>query len=521
MHAIFKRFSAAPRAWALILIGGVVLIRLVALILADPGLGPDEAQYWRWSRHLDWGYFSKPPLIAWMIAATTSVFGNAEWAVRLYAPFMHGLAAWFLFLLGRRMHDDAVGGWAAALYLLMPGVWLSSGLVSTDGLLLPCWSAGLYLLWRQREEASWLRAAFLGLAIGLAFLAKYAALYFLAGIGLAVVLDAPTRSALLKPATLATLIVAAALIAPNFMWNAANDFATVSHTAENTKWGDAALNLEHFPEFILDQMAVFGPLSFLILIGGLVFILPATDRSSARSDVWLLCFILPVLAIIAVQAVISRAHANWAASAYPAASVLVAAWAARANWGALMKTGVVIHAVVGVLFMALSISPTFADAVGAGHMFKRARAWPETVALLDRKAEEIGAVEIALDERENWHGLDYYGARARPPLDKRVSIWRRHDAPHSFAEAEAQVTSDPDALVLVASVRDDFTARMRDDFAVFEPLGPAAIELGNGRERRFCLFRARGYAPVERTAEYEASRRGLREDCFEAPVKKK
>ena len=24
----------------------------------------DEAQYWTWAQHLDWGYFSKPPGIA-------------------------------------------------------------------------------------------------------------------------------------------------------------------------------------------------------------------------------------------------------------------------------------------------------------------------------------------------------------------------------------------------------------------------------------------------------------------------
>ena len=30
-------------------------------------LYPDEAQYWLWSRTLDFGYFSKPPMVAWTI----------------------------------------------------------------------------------------------------------------------------------------------------------------------------------------------------------------------------------------------------------------------------------------------------------------------------------------------------------------------------------------------------------------------------------------------------------------------
>src|SRR5262245_33053163 len=110
-----------PAATVALVIALLVAIR-IAIIAATPlELGPDEAQYWRWSRTLDWGYYSKPPLIAWTIAASTALFGDAEWAVRLAAPILHGLAAWFLFLLGRKAFDLRVGIWSAAIYLLMPG----------------------------------------------------------------------------------------------------------------------------------------------------------------------------------------------------------------------------------------------------------------------------------------------------------------------------------------------------------------------------------------------------------------
>ena len=38
-------------------------------------LAPDEGHYWDWSRHLDWSYYSKGPLIAWIIRAGCEVFG--------------------------------------------------------------------------------------------------------------------------------------------------------------------------------------------------------------------------------------------------------------------------------------------------------------------------------------------------------------------------------------------------------------------------------------------------------------
>ena len=48
------------------------------------------------------------------------------------------------------------GSWAGLFtviaYSLMPGVVLSSGVISTDGVLFPFWALALYLFWRLREE---------------------------------------------------------------------------------------------------------------------------------------------------------------------------------------------------------------------------------------------------------------------------------------------------------------------------------------------------------------------------------
>ena len=39
-------------------------------------LSEDEAHYWLWSEHLDYGYYSKPPGIAWVIWGTLRVGGR-------------------------------------------------------------------------------------------------------------------------------------------------------------------------------------------------------------------------------------------------------------------------------------------------------------------------------------------------------------------------------------------------------------------------------------------------------------
>ncbi len=67
--------SSAAWRTVLVLAGALTALRLAALFLTPLELYPDEAQYWLWSRTLDWGYVSKPPMIAWLIAATTRIGG--------------------------------------------------------------------------------------------------------------------------------------------------------------------------------------------------------------------------------------------------------------------------------------------------------------------------------------------------------------------------------------------------------------------------------------------------------------
>lgn len=528
------------------IIVALTALRLAGLLITPLNLGPDEAQYWRWGKEFDWGYWSKPPLIGWAIGATTRLFGDAEWAVRFMAPLSHGFGAIMLLLLGRSMFDARVGAAAALVYILMPGVTLSSAVISTDGLLLPLWSLGLLMLWRLRTgEGSWFSAVGLGVALGLGFLAKYAMIYFIVGMALALIMDRPLRQALFNLKGLIVLLIGAAIFAPHMAWNAANSFKTVSHTADNANWGGDLLNFENALKFLTDQMGVFGPITFLALLGGLI------GFSQGPSAWWrqdrerfLLAFILPPLTVILIQAVISRAHANWAAAAYPAASVLVVAWLFRARgaawiWPALagliflaaltipglgwtfrivfgttlagvilataygfrfrlsglVWAAIVLHGVVGAMFTVAAISPpNVAASLGLANAFKRTRAWEETTAMLAAKAEEVGATAIMFDERENYHGLDYYGRNGFPVP---IRSWRVGETAKSFAE-EFTLQPGEDEIVLVASMRKNHQSEMEADFRSFTPAGQLSIDLTGGKTRVFDLFIASGYEPVPR-----------------------
>ena len=101
-------FPKSPEARLTLGILALLLTVRVAGVIASPlNLYADEAQYWRWSQDLAWGYYSKPPMIAWVIYVSTAVFGDTEWAVRIAAPFLHTAAAGFIFLAGRAIRPAA------------------------------------------------------------------------------------------------------------------------------------------------------------------------------------------------------------------------------------------------------------------------------------------------------------------------------------------------------------------------------------------------------------------------------
>lgn len=66
-----------------VVLTAIVLLRTGAMLASGAGLHVDEAQYWDWSRHLAWGYWSKPPGIAALIAASTTLAGDGVLGVRL------------------------------------------------------------------------------------------------------------------------------------------------------------------------------------------------------------------------------------------------------------------------------------------------------------------------------------------------------------------------------------------------------------------------------------------------------
>jgi hypothetical protein len=471
----------------------ITAFRIAILALSPINLHPDEAQYWAWAQSLEWGYFSKPPLIAWAIAASTAVFGDAPWAVRLFAPCAHALAALALFGLGRAMFGPIAGMWAGLGWILMPAVWLSSSVISTDALLLPLWSLALLAAWRLVETRTLRDGALLGVAIGLGGLAKYAIIYFPICMALAALISPRVRAAFLSPAAALAAAIAAAILAPNLIWNAQHDFATVTHTATNANWGGDLFNFDQLGAFLVDQVAVGG-----LFVAGMIIVAVAAIRGRAHFDEasrFLLCFIIPPLAVVMLQALISRAHGNWAAAAYPALVVFVAGWFAT---GRFLPVVNVTHAALFAVYAVLTLSPTLVDRVGLANAMKRVRNWDETATIVAARAEQLGPfTAILVDHRHSFFELTYQW-RGKTPGDTPLRMWLLHDAAGNHAEASAPMAPDYGARVLVMQLSPQYETRVRDDFIAFETIERIEQDLGGGKKRAFALSIASGFAPKPR-----------------------
>jgi 4-amino-4-deoxy-L-arabinose transferase-like glycosyltransferase len=495
----------------LILVGVLTILRVVALFVTPLELYPDEAQYWLWSRHLDFGYFSKPPVIAWLIWATTAIGGDAEAWLRIGSPLLNAATALIIARIAKRLYGGEQGGaWvgaaAAAIFLLMPGVQLSSVLITTDTpllffLALMIWAC-VSLPQASPRVRIWV-AAGMGAALGMAFLSKYAAIYALASLAVHLFLSREARRAWTPAMAIAFFAALLVVFAPNMIWNYRHHFSTLEHTAANANWKSGKLfNPMELVQFVGSQFGVFGPVPFAVLGGGALLL--AVRKRLAPPDITLLCFALPPLATVAAQAFVSRANANWAAAAYVAGSVLVAAWLLRWDARRWLIGGLVLQGVLAVLFLTWVIDPRTADAMGMGNAFKRARGWDQTVqAIIDRSREEQalhgGLTAVALDDRflynvAAYYGRDYFGTPAAPPL----RMWVHEIAARNQAEAEAPLDAGLGRRVLVASLEGTYRGKIQQDFATTSDLQIVRVRLDKKRARRTDLFIAQGFRPVPR-----------------------
>ena len=464
----------------------LTVIRLVGLKFSVVDLFFDEAQYWTWSRELAFGYFSKPPLLAWAIAAAERVCGSSEACIRAPAPIFYFGTSLLVYAVARLLYDTRVAFFSALSMALATGVVFSARIMSTDVPLMFFWALALlaYVKLLAGAAARW--AVVLGVALGLGLMAKYAMIYFLLGVALAAWLDQDARRLLGTPPLWLALVIAAVIVAPNMLWNLQNNLATFRHTGDNIQGSGTVFDPRLGLEFIAGQFAVFGPVMFAVL---LVAIFRLRSPTMRRADRLMLAFAIPPLALVAGLGFITRANANWAAPAFISGVVVVVAILIRRDawkWLAL-SLGLGLGVQAGLLAGDAVATRLHVPWLAKGDVYNRTLGWRALGERAGELARRFGTRTIVGELRDDEASLIYY-LRDQP---EQVLAWPRGPIPeHQFELTRAFTEAAPQPVLFIS--RCSLTTRLSAQFASVEPLGQFEAPTGPRSARTYFAFKLDG-----------------------------
>jgi len=465
-----------------------VLLAVLVLRLAVVALEPfpvhfDEAQYWAYGQELDWGYYSKPPLVAWVVRAATEVGGDTLFALRLASPIAHALIAWLIFLTGRRLWDGRSGFWAAAGYTAAPGVGLSAMIMSTDPVMMVFWAAALYALVRAAEVQDRVWWGVLGALIGAGMMAKYTMLAFAVG-ALGYGLFAARERNWVGAAIAAGAAVL--VLSPNIVWNAANSFATLAHVAGDADPGRGYFNATGLAEFVGAQFGVIGPV-FLIAI------LVALRNRAAWRDDWGMRLVawqtVPLLAVMIGLSFLTRAQANWAAPAYVGGSLLAARWLVTAGGVPALRAqlGVGIAASLALWTVAGLYTGQAEGLTRRLDPFRQMRISEPFCELVLGTMGDEGAAVLLSDNRRRLSECMFYGGLG---WDE-VAIWNPDLAPDNHHELVATLQPGDQREMLLVARRG--AAAIAHHFDEAREIESGALETHIDRAVPFSIWVVRGF----------------------------
>ncbi len=316
-----KEWNCLRATW--FVLAAALAVRLV--ISGQFLLTPDETNYWQWSRYLDIGYYDHPPMIAWTIWLSTTLFGQNEFAVRLPTVLGITVASTYLTMLAARWFSCRCAFHVALIsqfILLLNG----SALIATpDGLLLPCWAAACYHAAQALERDTFGQWLLTGIWFGLGLLSKYTMLLFLPSLFFCMLFTPLFRKRLFTYRPWLGLVIGFLVFTPVVIWNSRNDWVTFRHVLfQGGVDSSTFFTLRFIGDFFGSQAALLSPVIFLFILAGWLSGW-GSKRLRPGDAPFLIWMSLTGFAAFTLLAFHVRIYGNWPAPAYLTALILIAA----------------------------------------------------------------------------------------------------------------------------------------------------------------------------------------------------
>lgn len=421
-----------------ILVAILTVVRLAYIGSDTIELSEDEAYQWLWSKHLALSYYSKPPMIALLQFAGTSLWGDSEFGVRFLSPLIAAILSVMLLRFISKTVNERAAFWLVVIINCTPLLAVGATLMTIDPPLVLFWTAAMVSGWRAMQPdsptSSWL---WVGLWMGLGFLSKYSALFQIVCWVIFFALYVPARVQLRRPGPWLALLITALCTLPVLIWNAQHGWVTVEHVAYNAgRTSPWKPTLNFFGEFLGAQCGLLNPV-FLV---GALWAMAAFWRRWRHDPLLLFFFSMgaPVFLGYTAFTLYKRVFPNWIAPAVlPMFCLMVVYWVRR--WPERAS------AIKGWLATALAIGTTAVIVLHDTNLTKkimdrylpppldplrRVRAWTETAKVVTRAREDLLSrgkpVFIIADHYGLAGELSFYLPSPRPPVYYKTSLQPRN-----------------------------------------------------------------------------------------------
>ncbi len=493
----------------------VAAFRLAYLWWVPLGLVGDEAYYWDWSREPAWGYYSKPPMVAWLIAAATALGGHHPETIRTLAVVLNTGSLFFGYRLARDLFGAHTGAWFVAAVALAPAALAQNLIFTIDAPLLFCWSAGLWCFsrWLGAGEKSSRRRWGLALAVclGLGLLTKQMMAVFPLLAALHLATSPEHRHRLRQPGFWGIVGLGAVSLVPLLVWNAHHGWIMIHHTAHHFEgapfsWIEA---VGRVAAFVVGEVALTG---FLI---GLIAVFAATAavrrmlrRELTAAERLLFWFSVPAILAMAGMALRQRVNLNWPLVFLPPLILLAVHWSLpgshghrRLRIGRWLKAGVGVSATLTVIASAYPLAVQPLGLAGTKlDLTARLRGWESLAAEVDSNLslQRAGSAQpvfvLTVGHRYVTSQLAFHLAgnpsvmrwpSAPGRIDSQYEVWGGLE---EHAGTNALIVHQVDARAPA------LPTELRAAFAAVEPLQTVRVPLGAGRERVYELHLGRHFS---------------------------
>ena len=363
-----------------------ILIAVAAFRLWYGGtheLVSDEAYYWQWSRHLDYGYYDNTPLVAYVIRIFTAVFGATEFGVRSGAvACVFGMSV-FVYLLAKRLFTPQIALVTIGVLNVVPLAADASFLMTCDPPQLLLWAATAYVAWFAIETqggTSWGLWLLTGVLAGLTIMAKLNGLIILPAILLYMALSPGARPLLKRPQPYVAAVIAIAIFVPFLLWNQSHENAYWLHGHQMTQRGRDKPNfpIRGFGDFLGAQAILISPLLYLTYLRLVPKLREGVKGTHPDAWLYLWCTSVPVTLVTIAVSFHNKVEGNWAVAAYVTGIIMISA-ALADSW---RRTGPRIWHTIGIALAVLLSTAAFVMPQLSGLLHLKAK--------MDRATEMVG-----------------------------------------------------------------------------------------------------------------------------------